>query len=239
MKLDLGRPRELGEIISGAFELFFAHSAVFYTATLIVVAPVVILVDGVWGRQLADGADAKAPVAAQLVSLLLMAFVVPVLVTSLHARAVQGLGEGHEPELGPLLKAALRLFPAVAGVVVLASLGVGLASLALVIPGLYLLVRWYFAAQAAAIEGRRGPDALRRSAALVDGQWWRVAIILLVLVLLTGAITTVLRLVLAAIGPAVLYVIASVLLQALALSLSALGGTLLFFDLRARQEVPA
>ena len=36
-----------------------------------------------------------------------------------------------------------------------------------------------------------------------------------------------------------LYVIASVLLQALALSISALGGTLLFFDLRVRAGQPA
>ena len=43
---------------SDAFALFGAHSGVFFTATLLVVAPVTVLVDGVWGRMLADGVDA-------------------------------------------------------------------------------------------------------------------------------------------------------------------------------------
>jgi hypothetical protein len=69
VRLDLDEHRNLGDLIGLTFTLFGRHLAVFLSLTLLVVAPIEILVDGVWGGFLAD-ANASAPVAATTVSFL-------------------------------------------------------------------------------------------------------------------------------------------------------------------------
>ena len=57
--------------------------------------------------------------------------------------------------------------------ILLAAVGVALGLLLLVIPGIYLAVRWFFVPQAVVVENARGPAALRRSRELTSGTWWR------------------------------------------------------------------
>jgi hypothetical protein len=89
VRLDLDRPRTLGELVGLTFELFGRHLGTFLSLTLLVVAPVVILVDGVWGGYLADGGNADPSVAASGASLALGTVVIPPLVTALHVVVVQ------------------------------------------------------------------------------------------------------------------------------------------------------
>ena len=56
-RLDLSRHRELGDLIGGTVRLFLNHLAVFLSVTLLIVTPVVLIVDGIWGRALADGVE--------------------------------------------------------------------------------------------------------------------------------------------------------------------------------------
>lgn len=237
MRPDLDRRRDATTVTVDAIRLFVAHAGVFFTATLIVVAPVQILVDGVLGHQFTDGADATAPAGIQGLSLLLSTFVIPTLVTALHVRAVQGLAEGLEPSIGGVLRQALALVPAVLPVIMLYSLGVVLGIVALVVPGVYLAVAWYFNTQAVVVDGHRGPAALGASRALVRGSWLRVFGTLLLLGLTAGIVGFVIGGVLGALLSAVTdggawYVLLQTFGQTIALSISALGGTLLFFDLR-------
>jgi len=235
--LELGRPRELGELLSLAINLFTRHFSLFFTLALIVVTPYVLLIDGVWGRQLADGGDADAPLAAKAVSLALGTFLAQPLITAMHARVVLTLAEGRVPPLGDALRAGLRVFPAAALVVLMYGLVVGVALL-LVIPGVWLAVRWYFGAQAVVVDDRRGADALERSADVVRGRWWSTFGRLIVLGVVGFAIALVVGGIIQAIGEAAdspaLYVVGSILGQAAAASFAALAGTLLFFDRRAR-----
>ena len=66
------------------------------------------------------------------------------------------------------------------------SLGVALGLVALIVPGVWLSVRWYFAAQAAVVDGLGPADALRRSAEVVETRWWRTFGVLLAFGLLVG-----------------------------------------------------
>jgi hypothetical protein len=231
-RLDLTRHRSLGEIVTDAFGLFGAHSGVFFTATLLVVAPVTVLVDGVWGRMLADGVDANGPAAATLVSTVLTTMVIPPLVTAVHVGAVLGLGQGVVPTLGGVLRPALALYAPLLAVVLLFTLGVLGGLVLLIVPGIWLSVRWYFGPQVVVVEGLRGMEALRRSGELVAGRWWRVFATLLVLGLLTALMAGVVTAAVGAAGNALVYVVVLALMQSVALSVAALGGTLLFFDLR-------
>ena len=154
-RLDLSRQRELGDLIGGTARLFLNHLAVFLTVALLIVTPVVLIVDGIWGRALADGVDADAPLAVDITSTFLQAIVIPPLITALNVVIVMGLARGEEPTVGGALRSASERFLPALGTVVLAALGVALGLLALVVPGIWLGVRWYLGAQAAVVE--RGP----------------------------------------------------------------------------------
>jgi hypothetical protein len=238
VRLDLDAQRNLGELIGLTFTLFGRHLAVFLSLTLLVVAPIELLVDGVWGGFLADGGGASAPAAATTVSFLAAVVIIPPLVTALHVVVVQGLARGEEPAVGRALSAAAaRLVPAV-GAVSLYAVGVTLGLIALIVPGIWLAVRWYFAAQAAVVDGLQPAEALRRSALLVDGQWWRVLGVLVVFNLITGAFGAVGRALIDQIAGGALFMTAWIVLQTVTLSLGAIFGTLLFFDLRSRSRLP-
>lgn len=237
MRLELDRPRTLGELVALTFELFGRHLATFLTLTLIVVAPAVILVDGVWGGYLADGGKAEPSAGASWASFALATLVIPALVTALQVVAVHALAEGEEPTVGAALRRAAPRLPAAAGAVVLYSLGVALGLVALIVPGIWLSVRWYFAAQAAVVDGLRPVDALRRSAEVVETRWWRTLGVLLGFGPLIGIFGAVAGLVIATIDNGAIYTSAQVLLRAGLLSLTAIFATLLFFDSRARARI--
>jgi hypothetical protein len=233
-QLDLTRPRGVGELLTTSVRLFLSHAGLFLSLTLLVVAPVVVLVDGVWGRTLREGPDAHAPASAGSVSLLLTVFVVPPLVTSLHAVIVRSLGAGAVPSVrGALRHAGPRLLPALA-TVALATIGVVIGFLLLVVPGIWIAVRWYFGAQVAVLETVPPEQALRRSAQLTKGRWWSTAGALLAASLAFGIAAAIAGFGAAAVHDGVAYVSLLTVIQAVTLSLTALFGTLLFFSLRAR-----
>jgi hypothetical protein len=236
-RLELGRPRELGELVSLSVTLFVRHFSLFFTLALIVVAPYVLVVDGIWGRQLADGADANVR-AATVTSFALSALVAGPLITAMMARTILAIDQGRVPSLGEALRAGLGIFLPAAAVVAIYTLGVlGWAAL-LIFPGIYFAIRWYFAAQAVVIDGRRGVAALRRSGEVVGGQWWSTLgrlITLAVTGLVAGlVIGGILQAIGHAVGSPALYVVGNVLGQAAGASFGALASTLLFFDRRAR-----
>jgi hypothetical protein len=238
LRLELDQPRTLGELIGLAFELFGRHLATFLSLTLIVVAPAVILVDGVWGGFLADGGRADPSTAASGASLALGTVVIPPLVTALHVIVVQALARGEEPTVGAALRLAAPRLPAAVGAVALYVLAVAAGLVALIVPGVWLSVRWYFAAQAAVVDGLGPVDALRRSAEVVETRWWRTFGVLLAFGLLVGIFGAVAGAVIRTINNGAIYTSAQVLLQAGLLSLTAIFGTLLFFDSRTRAQVP-
>ncbi|HEX7299766.1 MAG TPA: hypothetical protein VF257_12240 [Solirubrobacteraceae bacterium] len=238
MRVDLDRHRTLGELVGLTFELFGRHLATFLSLTLLVVAPIVIVVDGVWGGALAHGGDAHPPSAAGLASTALGVFIIPPLVTALHVVAVQGLARGEEPTVaGAVRGAAPRLVAAVAAVA-LYGLVVAVGLVLLVAPGVWLGVRCYFAAQAAVVD-RLGPvEALTRSAEVVKPRWWRTFGVLIVFALITAVPGAIVGAILREIHNGALYTAGYVVLEAVLLSLTAIFGTLLFFDSRARTSLP-
>jgi hypothetical protein len=235
--LDLSRHRDFGELLSTTFALFGSHAAVFLTVTMILVGPVTLVVDGIWGRALAEGATADPSLAVQGVGGALNLLVIP-LVTAMQVVIVQGLARGGEPTVRDALRGASGRFLPVLGAVLLYSLGIAAGLALLIVPGIWLAVRWYFAAQAAVVD-RVGPvGALRRSGELVRGQWWRTFGVVLaagLLFAIGGALVTA---VLGAVDSGAIYVAGLIVVEAVVLSLTTIFATLLFYDLRARRELP-
>lgn len=236
-QLDLDAHRDAGDLLATTLALFARHALLFLSVTLLVVAPVVILVNGVWAGGFADGGGAAVATAPAIATTALL-FLMPVLVTALHVTIVQDLGEGRVPTGAQALRsAAPRFLHAIAALVVYLLLFFG-GILLLIVPGIWVLVAGYFVAQVAVMEGRGPFNAFRRSSELVEDRWWSTAgTLLLGWVLLTIASYPVARAI-NAIDSGVVYIALYVLLQVLTLSLSALFGTLLYFSLRARKEHP-
>jgi hypothetical protein len=236
-RIDLDVPRGPGSLFKTTLVLFARHSGLFLSVTLLVVAPVVILVTGVWAGGLADGPDADVAV-APAVTTAALGFLMPVLVTALHVMIVRDLGEGRVPSIGQALRSAAPRFPhAIAALVIYTLLAIG-GSILLVIPGIWVFVAGYFATEAAVME-RRGPlSAFRRSTDLVDDRWWRTAGTLVLGSALLAVVFIPVGLAIDTVDFGVAYVLLYTLVQVLQMSLTALFGTLMYFSLRARKEHP-
>jgi hypothetical protein len=172
--------------------------------------------------------------AAEVADLLVITVVVPSVVTAMHVSAVQDLGRGERPSIVRSVTVAARVAGPVALVVVLYTLGVAAGFVALIAPGIFLAVHWYFGAQSAVVDGTRGPEALKASGRLVSWMWGRAFVLLIVFGALTAALTAASRA--AVMGLVDDGALAVTVLDCAVLSYTALISTLLFFDLRARTE---
>ncbi|MBV9932033.1 MAG: hypothetical protein JO013_13965 [Alphaproteobacteria bacterium] len=147
--------------------------------------------------------------------------------------------EGRRAGLGEAVEAGIRALLPMIGLIVLSSLAIGFASLALLVPGVLLFVAWAVALPALVLE-RLGPtDALERSQALTRGARWRVFGFLLV----TLAVSSGLSLAQSALGGAndTLAVTAVTLAVGAAVStavtaFSTAAHTMLYFELRDWKE---
>jgi hypothetical protein len=231
-ELDLSRTRSLPALLWTTFGVWFRHFPVFFALALIPVVPNVVLIDGLWVGRL-DDPNATGDVLAATASYLLSGFIVPSVVTAVHVIAVQDLGHGRHPSIVRSMRTALPLILPLSLVLLLYGLALVLGLILLIVGAIYFGVRYYFAAQALVVDGRRGWDALTRSGEMVEGHWWRVfAIAAFIFV-----VATILGAPLYLIDDGTTYIAAAVPLTALSLSYTALAGTILFFDLRARKGV--
>ncbi len=221
-------------MLQTAIDLFRHHAGVFLSVTLLVVAPLAVLVDGVWGGDFHNGSHGHEKGAAASVSVILASLVIPAFVTSMHAVIVRDMGNGIAPDARRALREAGPRLPAALGAVALYTTGVLVGFLLIIIPGIWLAIRWYFAAQSAVLDGSSPREALQRSDALVRDRWWEVFGCVIASGILFGGAGALVGLALDHIYSGLVYVILHALVEAVTASLTALFGTLLFFSLRVR-----
>jgi len=109
------------------------------------------------------------------------------LISALHVRAVVAVAEGQTPRLGDVASTGARMLPVVAATEIIANLGIGVGLVALVVPGVLLLLRWSVAAQAAAVEREGWLPALRSSARLTSGHYGHVFTVVLIVAVVLAA----------------------------------------------------
>jgi hypothetical protein len=239
--IDLSQPRDVGGILGGAFRLYWRHFLLFATIAFGVAIPVDLLIYGVAGELLWSNDDfaATLPIGAEIAATVAPVLVLAPLITGGHVRAVMDLAEGRKPSPLAALAAAARRLPALAAAVTLTALGELLGLVLLIAPGIYLWAVWWVAAQAVVAEGLGPLEAMSRSRQLVKGDWWRVFGIALLITVVAGAIVVPLSVPFLAVGAITdsgpLTLVGQMLLDGVIYSFTALTGTLLFFDLRARK----
>ena len=231
---ELEQPRNVAELLTLTLSTFGQRWHVFLTLTFAIFAPVFVLLNGVWGHLLRDGAVTPRDPTQLVVTTLVSGIVIPATVTAVHCVLVTALAEGRRPGvLESAREVAPHLLRAV-GTVCLYALAVVAGFVFLILPGIWIAIRWHFGAQAAVLEGRPPAAALARSGELVDGSWWRVLGLLALIGLLSGFVSVPLTEIHAIADNGPLYVAAAVVSQTVTISIGAIFSTLLFFDLRAR-----
>jgi hypothetical protein len=161
-------------------------------------------------------------------------------------RAVADAYLGEEVSWRSSLRFALRRLPAVVGLALLSGLLVGLATLALVIPGIYFYVAFSVAVPVLLVEGAGPRRALGRSRELVRGRWWGTLGVAVVGYLLVSIVTLALSGLVVGVAfsnPAlntvtgfVLNTLAATLGSMIATPAAAAFITVLYIDLRVRKE---
>jgi hypothetical protein len=231
----LERSRSIAEIIGEALDLYQRYPLLFMLLALGVVAPFELAVLAVTGEgPLVTRSHQSA--GTTVVLLLVELSLVRPLISALYVHAVTIVGEGRRPSLTQVAALGLRVLPEVAAAVIVAGIGIGIGLLALIIPGIILLLRWAVVAQVAAVEHQGWLPALRRSGELTRGNYMHI----LGLLVITGVLAGGLSLAASAIplgstsGPA--SVALGTAVRAVAESFTALTLALLYFDLRARRS---
>ncbi len=196
-----------------------------------VVAPYELIVLAVTGR---SPFNTHSSVQTAFVLTLLESLVVGGLVSALYVHALKTISEGRAPAIGDVAMRGVRVLPTVIAAQIIATIGIGLG-LILIIPGVYLAIRWAVVAQAAAIESENWVEAIKRSGQLVAGNYVHVLGVLviagLIAILLTDAA-------LLAVGThkTVAAIGVGIIVETLARSFVALTTAVLFFDLLARRS---
>jgi hypothetical protein len=243
--LHLERRRAWGSIVAASRRMYFGHLRLFLAIGLLFI-PLGIVITGVQYLIFRHGtlnglvnsagsSNAVVVFLAVLVSVVFTVFGLAVLNAATAAAMVE-VDAGRETSALAAYKRVLPKLGSILGVVLIAALGAALVSLTSIglLLGAWLIVRWAFLAQVVLLEDASAVAALRRSAQLVRGNWWRVASMLLFVItvaLLLGPL----------VGTLLLFVtnasfdfinLVSAVVYAVVLPYAAIASTYLYFDLR-------
>lgn len=239
--LDLRRPRDVGGLIGDGFSLYFREFGTFFPIAVAVVVPVDLIVGGIGLGQFTADYDASPSLGENLIPIFTQFLVVAPLLTAMCIYVLLDVTEGRKPSAASAIQRGLDVFAPLLLVMLMYAAGVTLGMLALIVPGVYLLVRLSFSIQAVVVDKRRGVEALQRSSDLVQGKWLRVCGITLAANLLVGGLSAVVGAPLIAVAAstdtAVYGLIGQMLGGVLFAPAGALITTLLYFDQRLRKEL--
>jgi hypothetical protein len=172
-QLELRRPRDPAALFRDSLAVYFRHLWLFIAVSAAVVVPVELIVEGVGMDMLTSSYDSSPGIAEAAVPAVVEFLVVTPIITAICIYALHAIAAGEKPRAGQVLVAGFEAFTPLFAAVVLAAVGIAVGLLALIVPGVFLAVRWFFVPQAVVIDDARGADALRRSGDLVQGFWWR------------------------------------------------------------------
>jgi hypothetical protein len=240
-RLQLRRQRDVGALFRDTLAVFGRHALLFILLSAAVVVPAELVVEGIGLEMLTSSYDSTPSVAETAIPTIVEFLVVTPIIAAICIYALQQIAEDRRPSARNVLVAGFEAFTPLFAAVALAAAGIALGLVALIVPGVYLAVRWYFVPQCVVIDGARGPEALARSGALVTGLWWRtLGLVLLanVVVAIPGFILlTPFTAIADSTDRAVWSLIGSAVTTSITTPFVALYSTLLYYDLLARRGV--
>lgn len=249
----------LGEILDGAFKLYRANFKPIALVALAFAGPVSVLgavavrnvnggvgiFDAMSDPSLVDQGDPFGDPSQLLLSLIsaLVLWIVGPLIAGVVAKAVATSYLGGQLTAGEAVRATMRFFPALLLAKVMVGLTEGIGLLGCCVGAVFVMGLWVVVAPAIVVEGLGPIQAMRRSFRLCSARYWPV----LGTALLSGVITYILSSIVGGVfgfGAAVigyrwgfpLVAIGNTATAVLVEPLTAIIATLIYFDLRIRQE---
>jgi hypothetical protein len=190
-------------------------------------------------EMLTSSYDSTPAIAETVIPTIVEFLVVTPIIAAICIYALHQIAAGENPSAGQVFVAGFEAFTPLFGAVALAVAGIVLGFVPLVLPGIYLAIRWYFVPQTVVIEGARGPVALSRSGLLVEGFWWRTFGLVVLANLATTIfglfVTTPFTAIAESTDRAVWALVGSAVTTSIAAPFVAIYSTLLYYDLLARR----
>jgi hypothetical protein len=240
------RPLGVGEILGTAFVVYRQHASALWRVVAVVVALPAALNGAlaVAERQVRDSSGSSGSLVFLQSLVLVVSLVASCLATAATFRLVVDAYLGRTVDPGASLRFALQRLSAVIWVSLIVGLGVGIGTLLLIVPGVYLFVAWSVAVPVLLSENLRGMAALRRSRELVRGRWWSCAGVLVLALLMAIIVAAVILIALTGIfgsngSDSALFFeqgVASLIANTLVLPFWVAATAVLYIDLRVRKE---
>jgi hypothetical protein len=227
-------PRSARRLVTAAFHLYRRYPLLFLVLAAGVVVPYESIVLAITGAgPFSQGALGFGT--SSLLTLIDWVLIGP-LISALHVHAVAAVREGRDPRLAAVARQGLLVLPVVVAASIVSGLGIALGLLALAVPGIILMLRWFVVAQTAAIEHEGWLPALRRSAQLTDGHYGHIFIFLIYTGLIVSVPTLLIGLAFGHGATTAASFLVGVGVRIVATSFTALATALLYYDLRSRRE---
>jgi hypothetical protein len=237
--LRLRQRRDVGALLRDSLAVFTRHWLLFIALSAVVVVPAELIVEGIGMNMLTSSYDDSPSLVEAAIPSVVEFLVVTPIIAAICIHALHQIADGHRPSAGQVLVAGFEAFTPLFAAVVLAAVGIALGLLVLIVPGVYLAVRWYFVPQSVVIEGARGTQALARSGMLVTGFWWRTfGLVLLANVLIAipaFILLTPFTAVAESADRAIWALVGTAVTTSVTAPFVALYSTLLYYDLLARR----
>ena len=255
------RPLRIGEVLDAGIKIYLRNARVLMGLTAVIVVPfqalsAVVLLSTVsagsevpHGSVLTVGSTRSSGHATSVGASTLLAItgvLIGLLTSAACVKAISDIYLDQPTDIRSSLRFALRRLGSLLWLEILTAVLLGLAFVALVIPGIWLYAAWSVATPALLIEGHRGWGALQRSFRLVRHRWWPSAAVLAVAVVMTAVIGGAIQALLVAVflpgGNLSAVLVVTVVSLAAAVSailtrpFAAAVRTVLYYDLRVRHE---
>ena len=223
------RAMSFGEILDTGFRLVTNHFVLLFGIGAMLYVPLALIGAAMAAAPGLDGTSMAIIGVVWLVTLVLS----PV-VTGAMTFALGEVYLGREVTVGGALRTGLSLVSGLVGTGLLATVLIVLGMIALLVPGIYLILAYVLLTPVMVFERTFGTRALGRSKALMKGNFGRAIGILLLTGIISGITGWSMNLVLGAVP--LLAPVGSAIVQTLVASYSAAVVALLYFDIRSRKE---
>jgi hypothetical protein len=243
-------PKGIGDILSAAFTIYKEKWQQFFVIVAIVAVPLSIIqyflqdqlvspatvhVDPTTGVITTTGGSSFGTLVAGSILLALIGVLIYEIMAGAITRAAAGSVVGITIDADDSYRYGLARLGSILLIGILTGLAVGLGFIFLIIPGLFLLVKFAVSIPALVVENKRGTQAMSRSYELTSGHFWHVAGTVLLAAILTGIVSGILTAPFAS-GGWFLRAIAASIAQIVTAPFTALVSVLVYLDLRARKE---
>jgi hypothetical protein len=188
------RPLSTGELLDRTFSLYRSHFGLFigiFALPHLVVLAFQCL--GVAVRSPGNQLSAALTLFAWSMGALLLTMIVS---AASHAATVVAVSEVHLDRAASVMDSFLRVKGQILGVIglsLLVGLLVGLAFLALIVPGVLLAIQWSLAVPAKVLENKSVTDAMSRSTDLTKGNRGRIFVIWVLFFVLSIGVSLLMR----------------------------------------------